>query len=1153
MQGISLHPSRSAAATSRGQGHQAHHSHVHTNSPNPPGSRWFQFSAPATVTAGQTFSLTVTVRDSFNGVDTGYTGIVSFSDPFDPGATLPSPYAFKASDKGVHTFSGFAFDLAFVHDLTIQDNLGNRSFTSVPVVPAMPETVTVTTLTNIVTGRQMPLFVTLFDQFGNVAWNATDTISFRSSDTSAALPSAYTFTPSDYGSHRFTVTMNTGSGSPQTISVSDTTRPPIQGSAAVNVAAAGPVQRYIVTVTNLDNECTQSGGSYYTLTCAINDANSNSSSNPNNVELIQFDIPGCTGSCLLQLEQQLPQITANYLTIDGSSETGGAVGGYAYAAGLTYRPNTNPLHSASGDNANITVQIDGRYAGTTSDGLDVTGNSVVVKGLSITNFGGAGIHLDSSAADANEAMGDSITGNFIGLTPGNGTAGNGTGIAMQNFPGLDTIGGASPTARNIISASLNSGIDEGAYCDPTQACPNVGHNTFQGNYIGLDATGSMQVDGTNLAGNDQAGVTAAAGLYGEQQFDQIGGFAAEAGNIISGNGGWGFEVGAHNTVQGNDVGTDPTGSSDAPNSQVLAATPSSTATALGADAGGGYDYVGGLVPGARNLFTGNPQIQLEDSGGYNVVQGNYVGTNATGTAAVPCSLSAGVCAYAVGPAGIEASGGGDFIGGTATGSGNLLSGITTNESNGYGLWSDGGNDLIQGNKIGTSATGSGAIPNTAAGAYLDGGGDILGGTSAPAGNVIEHNAGWGVTTDVGPNYVEGNTIDANGSYGVNSTAAEDMIGGPTASAGNEIGSNGDGILFTGGLSFAQNNLIGISRTAASIPNADGIDVQTSPGVVVASNTIANNTGAGVLVGSSPPDTNVTALIDPNSIYANGGLGIDLAPAGAVNCTNSPPGPNNYEQCPVITTAQGSIAGTAPKGSLVEVFIATNEADDQHHGEGKTYLGTASADPGTGAWSLAQPFAASISDGQPVTATATQPETASAPAVTSEFAANVTYHNPPPIVLASPPNTFGNYSGVYTSNNSSKGSCPPSCAQTENGSGSSAYIGASAVSVNALADYSKDPTLKCASVTGTMVLTTTSTGDKLNANVSGTTCNGSTSNVHNDSGTFTFTGGTGNYSGAMGGGSYSGQRTCNPSTCAINDPNHRFTLTLSNTSLSVPGH
>jgi hypothetical protein len=66
-----------------------------------------------------------------------------------------------------------------------------------------------------------------------------------------------------------------------------------------------------------------------------------------------------------------------------------------------------------------------------------------------------------------------------------------------------------------------------------------------------------------------------------------------------------------------------------------------------------------------------------------------------------------------------------------------------------------------------------------------------------------------------------------------------------------------------------------------------------------------------------------------------------------------------------------------------VFIATNEADDQGHGEGKTFLGRVTA-AANGTWSLTL-SSGQVSKGQQVTATST---TTSSPLETSEFGTNV---------------------------------------------------------------------------------------------------------------------------------------------------------------------
>jgi hypothetical protein len=67
----------------------------------------FVLSAPATVTAGTPFDVTVKAVDVFGQTAYGYTSTVTFSttDP-DPGVVLPAAYTFTAGDQGTHTFSG---------------------------------------------------------------------------------------------------------------------------------------------------------------------------------------------------------------------------------------------------------------------------------------------------------------------------------------------------------------------------------------------------------------------------------------------------------------------------------------------------------------------------------------------------------------------------------------------------------------------------------------------------------------------------------------------------------------------------------------------------------------------------------------------------------------------------------------------------------------------------------------------------------------------------------------------------------------------------------------------------------------------------------------------------------------------------------------
>jgi hypothetical protein len=64
----------------------------------------YNLSFPSTSPAGTPQTLSLTVRDAYGNVATGYTGTVSFSSS-DPAANLPDNYTFSGGDAGVHLFS----------------------------------------------------------------------------------------------------------------------------------------------------------------------------------------------------------------------------------------------------------------------------------------------------------------------------------------------------------------------------------------------------------------------------------------------------------------------------------------------------------------------------------------------------------------------------------------------------------------------------------------------------------------------------------------------------------------------------------------------------------------------------------------------------------------------------------------------------------------------------------------------------------------------------------------------------------------------------------------------------------------------------------------------------------------------------------------
>jgi titin len=177
------------------------------------------------------------------------------------------------------------------------------------------------------------------------------------------------------------------------------------------------------------------------------------------------------------------------------------------------------------------------------------------------------------------------------------------------------------------------------------------------------------------------------------------------------------------------------------------------------------------------------------SGPTNVVQGNYIGTDVTGT------IARGNTSF-----GVWVQSAGNLVGGTNAGNGNLISG---GNDTGVYIISASGNTL-QGNLIGVAASGAGALGNINNGVVLDGSGgscsgNLIGGTNSGARNVISGNGLSGVYLNgsgATGNSVQGNYIGlgksgeitvANGGDGVTvNSAPGNTIGGGNVISGNTL-------------------------------------------------------------------------------------------------------------------------------------------------------------------------------------------------------------------------------------------------------------------------------------------------------------------------------------------------------------------------------
>src|SRR5207247_575599 len=144
-----------------------------------------KIGAPASATAGSSFSVTVTAQDVNNNTLTSYLGTVHFTSA-DAAAVLPSNYTFTAADAGVHTFTGVVLKTAGSQSITATDTVtgsitGNASVT---VSSAAAKTLVVNGYPAATTvGAAQSFAVTARDAYGNTATGYTGTVAFSSSDS----------------------------------------------------------------------------------------------------------------------------------------------------------------------------------------------------------------------------------------------------------------------------------------------------------------------------------------------------------------------------------------------------------------------------------------------------------------------------------------------------------------------------------------------------------------------------------------------------------------------------------------------------------------------------------------------------------------------------------------------------------------------------------------------------------------------------------------------------------------------------------------------------------------------------------------------------------------------------------------------------------
>ncbi len=213
-----------------------------------------------------------------------------------------------------------------------------------------------------------------------------------------------------------------------------------------------------------------------------------------------------------------------------------------------------------------------------------------------------------------------------------------------------------------------------------------------------------------------------------------------------------IDGGSDFTITGNLIGTDTTGTVGRGNG------------GNGIDADGATAFrIGGTVAAARNVVSGNFGSGVRCFGGGNVtIQGNYIGTDASGLRAIPNGLTKDSEYY---PPGVSVliSVSPVIIGGLEPGAGNVISG---NRGTGVRvvLFDPSVQTVIAGNLIGLTVDGSSPLGNRGYGAEFK--------TVAPLsvfgpGNIVAFNLGGGLKMDdLAPVGARGNSFFGNGWLGI---------------------------------------------------------------------------------------------------------------------------------------------------------------------------------------------------------------------------------------------------------------------------------------------------------------------------------------------------------------------------------------------------
>jgi len=618
-------------------------------------------------------------------------------------------------------------------------------------------------------------------------------------------------------------------------------------------------------------------------------------------------------------------------------------------------------------------------------------NANVHVGLdSITfNISGSGVHVITPMSTL-PAVTDPVTIDGTTQTGYTGTPliqikGSSAGATAD---GLDITGGSTTINALIVSNFSGSGI----------SMSNAkGGNTIKNCYVGTDPTGAL------AAGNAVNGIV----ISGGSSNNTI------SSNLISANATGVAVIGTNttaNTVSGNKIGTDLSGTKALGNGIGLYTGNAATATTIS----------GNLISANGTAFQ-YPGVEILQ-GNSNVLVGNLIGTDVTGTKAlgnggVGVLIEGGSQSNQIGTNGDGVNDAAERNIISANGTGFDYAGVEMSDSNTTG-------NFVAGNYIGTDISGTKALGNGGEGVIIEN---------------LAQNDRIGVNGSDVDAAAERNVISANGHAGsyagiVLSASIQDVV------AGNYVGTDLTGLLPLGnagvGVKLADHVVLvqigtngdgvgdALERNVIAANGLDGMYLGPSSGANIAGNYIGANANGSALgngnngiwidngasgsrVGVNPSDTDAAAegnliiangrngvlITDPtsgtahstgnairgNSIHNNGAsyLGISLNNQLNVNTVDAfPQGPNDFINYPMLQsgTAGSStvISGLYPTAGFTTYtldFYANSAADSPFNGPGDRWIGSSTVTTQGGAAFFTAHLAATTA-GEWITATGT---------------------------------------------------------------------------------------------------------------------------------------------------------------------------------------